>query len=676
MGRGGQWWRSLREASGRFAIGVAAALVGLAIIATGASAATLTVNTLADNPATSTSTECSGVASDCSLRQALDKAAAGDTITFDVTGTITLNQANGPLLVHTTVTINGPGASRLAIDGGGSTRILNVYGPSGPSSGPSQLSISGLTLQNGMATEGGAIYVSGSGGVAVDSAAFADDTAQGGGSYGLGGAIATGASSTEDRGFASVSVKDSSFTGNSATGATYADGGAIYVDGRLSIEGSTFAGNTATYTGGCCGDPEGGAVYLLDLPGSISNSTFTGNSTAGGYGGGGALYVPYTTLTDDTIDGNTATGIGGGIAGEGVVAYGTILSGNIGFTNGGNGQPNDCSQVLANGASTTSYLLAGGSCIGRPLSVDPMLGALTDNGGPTQTQAITPSSPAYGAVPADVCDAAPFLRVDQRGLPRPGTGEANCDIGAYEYQASPTSISLASSEDPSPTGGQVSFTATVSPTPDGGTVAFTDGGTPISGCGTVPVSASGQAICGVTYAAAGSHSIAAGYSGDASFASSTSPTLDQVVQPAPATESGGGGGTGGGGTNSGGGGSPSQTRTLTARIGNQQITLVTSPTSTCVARSGPLDATLISSAIPGSKAARLRFTKAAFSFDRGVPNHTVGRLPTDVSLSLAGLNRGSHTLRVKLSYLDSVTRRGHHHTVTVSKTLSLTFNVC
>lgn len=77
MGRGWQWWRSLREVSVRFAIGAAAALVGLAIIATGASAATLTVNTLADNAATSTSTECSGVPSDCSLRQALDKAAAG-----------------------------------------------------------------------------------------------------------------------------------------------------------------------------------------------------------------------------------------------------------------------------------------------------------------------------------------------------------------------------------------------------------------------------------------------------------------------------------------------------------------------------------------------------------------------------------------------------------------------
>src|ERR1700743_2126310 len=53
----GHWWRSLRAASCRLAIGVAADLVGLAIAATGATAATLTVNTLADNAATSTSTE-------------------------------------------------------------------------------------------------------------------------------------------------------------------------------------------------------------------------------------------------------------------------------------------------------------------------------------------------------------------------------------------------------------------------------------------------------------------------------------------------------------------------------------------------------------------------------------------------------------------------------------------
>ena len=138
--------RSGRGLVCRFVVGVALALIGLAVAAEGASAAAYTVNTLADNPATSG--ECSGPPSDCSLRQALDKAAPGDTITFGVTGTITLRATNGPLQDEDDVTIDGPGASKLALDGGGSTQILNAS----PSAG---LSISGLTFQNGQATSTG-----------------------------------------------------------------------------------------------------------------------------------------------------------------------------------------------------------------------------------------------------------------------------------------------------------------------------------------------------------------------------------------------------------------------------------------------------------------------------------------------------------------------------------------
>jgi hypothetical protein len=121
-------------------------------------------------------------------------------------------------------------------------------------------------------------------------------------------------------------------------------------------------------------------------------------------------------------------------------------------------------------------------------------------------------------VPAAACHAAPFLQVDQRGLPRPGTGETNCDIGAFELQASTTVTSLASSANPSAAGDQVSFTAAVSPAPDGGTVAFTDGAAAISGCDATPISPAGQASCQVTYPAAGSHSIVATFSGDPTFA--------------------------------------------------------------------------------------------------------------------------------------------------------------
>ena len=159
-----------------------------------------------------------------------------------------------------------------------------------------------------------------------------------------------------------------------------------------------------------------------------------------------------------------------------------------------------------------------------------------------------------------------------------------------------------------------------------------------------------------------------------------------------------GGGTGGGG-GGGGGGTSNPTRTITAKIDNQQITVVTSLRSGCVAKSGSLSATLSSSTIPGSKATKLRSTGAALSIDRGVrhvhhrtahnqgkkvvittitysPNQTVRTLPTNVSLKLAGLSSRSHLFNVKVFYRATVKRHGQRHTVTVTKTLSLTFQVC
>jgi hypothetical protein len=56
--------------------------------------------------------------------------------------------------------------------------------------------------------------------------------------------------------------------------------------------------------------------------------------------------------------------------------------------------------------------------------MDPRLAALADNGGPTQTEALLPGSPAIAA-------ATNCPETDQRGFSRP-TGR--CDIGAYEHQ--------------------------------------------------------------------------------------------------------------------------------------------------------------------------------------------------------------------------------------------------
>ena len=277
-----------------------------------------------------------------------------------------------------------------------------------------------------------------------------------------------------------------------------------------------------------------------------------------------------------------------------------------------------------------------------------------------------------------------------------------------------------------PTGGQLSWDGCVSDDGSGGTCADVPGtGTPLAGARSVAVSPDGKSlyVASSNSSAVSSFSIAPGgqltfqgcLSDDAipgcvdppgeplkgAFAVAVSPDGGSVyvagfengtVAHFFRTQTGGGGG--------GGGGSGSHpTRTITATVGNQRITVVTSLRSACVARSGSLNARLSSAAIPGSTATKLRSTGAAFSIDRGVrrahhrtvrrhgkkvvltttthtPNVTVRSLPTNVSLKLAGVSSGSHVFNVRVSYHATVKRHGHRQTVSVSKTLSLTFQVC
>jgi len=63
--------------------------------------------------------------------------------------------------------------------------------------------------------------------------------------------------------------------------------------------------------------------------------------------------------------------------------------------------------------------------------VQPLLGALAGNGGPTQTQALQTGSPAidHGGTATVGCPST-----DQRGMARPDEAgdNGNCDMGAYE----------------------------------------------------------------------------------------------------------------------------------------------------------------------------------------------------------------------------------------------------
>ncbi|MFI9825066.1 choice-of-anchor Q domain-containing protein [Streptomyces sp. NPDC052013] len=228
-------------------------------------------------------------------------------------------------------------------------------------------------------------------------------------------------------------------TGNSAD-----YGGGIFnvPDSHLDLMESTVSGNAAGEAGG----------IRLDDSGTVTNSTIADNrvtdpgdrpGSLGGYGGGIDIRGLGTVrILNSTITRNSSTDGGGGI--NIAPAYldslpspipdiidlplgrmtlrNTIVAGNT-----VDGAPADCKKALATIESQGNNLDGDGSCrlsaVGDLPSRAPLIGPLADNGGPTDTVALLPGSPALDA--ADGCPAT-----DQRGVARP-LGAA-CDIGAYE----------------------------------------------------------------------------------------------------------------------------------------------------------------------------------------------------------------------------------------------------
>ncbi|GDY09186.1 hypothetical protein LBMAG52_26720 [Planctomycetia bacterium] len=163
---------------------------------------------------------------------------------------------------------------------------------------------------------------------------------------------------------------------------------------------------------------------------TLNNSTISGNSTTGFASNGGgisntsdALATFTLTINNSTISGNSASGRGGGISNDGNIIASlrsTIVAKNT-----------------LRGRFRVEYSLIeqreGGTIIetvGRSnrYGVDPLLGPLTDNGGPTETHALLPGSPAinrgFNGTPQSF---------DQRGLGFVRAVERT-DIGAFEYQ--------------------------------------------------------------------------------------------------------------------------------------------------------------------------------------------------------------------------------------------------
>ncbi|MBD2465832.1 DUF4347 domain-containing protein [Oscillatoria sp. FACHB-1407] len=232
-----------------------------------------------------------------------------------------------------------------------------------------------------------------------------------------------------------VIIQSSSFTNNEIlplpNGGNGGNGGGVVVlsngnNRGLTISSTTFANNTAS--------GQGGGLWMMDAPATITNSTFSGNRVLGTessrVGGGMALYGP-TTIVNSTIANNHAGWVGGGIAANSdpVSVRNTIFSNNT-ADNGTNawGIQQHTSRLLTDQGGNLQWppkRTNNGNDYNATASVtliDPRLAPLQDNGGGLLTHALLAGSPALNAAVA----GAPST--DQRGAQR----DSLPDIGAFE----------------------------------------------------------------------------------------------------------------------------------------------------------------------------------------------------------------------------------------------------
>ena len=427
--------RHLGRQSGRGVRAVAAILALLAgigyhaLVAPSALAATLTVDSTVDAPDASPGDGvCATAAGECTLRAAIQEANAlpgADTVTVPA-GTFTLSipgagekdAATGDLDLYDVLTIIGAGAGSTVIDGGGLDRVFDV-------AASATVDISNLTITNGAADKGGGIKSLGDvldlSNVSLTANAT---TGPGAGAFFSGGTatlvnvVISGNSSAENGGglavdSAVITLTDGTVSGNSAIG----KGGGIQigVSALLNLYRSTVDGNVSIDKGGGI-NVEGAAVVI--------NVTISGNTSAVK---GGGLHQGTGTLT---IDNTTITGNIGPLA-DGIFSSGaTTLSSTIVASNG---TINCLGAITSNGYNLDSASSCGLVGTGDLQNTDPLLGSLQDNGGPTQTHALSFVSPALDAGPP----TCPPPATDQRGIVRPQDGDgvdgAQCDIGAFEF---------------------------------------------------------------------------------------------------------------------------------------------------------------------------------------------------------------------------------------------------
>lgn len=514
-----------------------------------------------------------------SLRSALvttNAGAGGDTINFNLPAgtTITLNGTELP--VSKAVSITGPGASNLTIDGNNASRLFNVSA--------STVTISGMTLAHGISntasgSAGGGVFSSG--GLTLDSVtitgcavSIVGTTAsgstgpkvisKGGAIYAKGpltltGCVISGNSATATTSGGDITlpigggifctnttnIQNSTISGNSVTAGpttggtngpySWARAGGVYCYGAISIQNTSISDNTVTapstnsksyaYSGGMtiyAGGSATSTVQNCTISGNrvscssstnltssakaggiyascatrgilIQNCTVSGNSVSafstgtpisvgGGFRtGGGTTLVPVTlencTIVNNTL--NTASGPGGGINNN--LSSTLVLISSLVAKNTRNsatpvsddlfaqaGSLSGTNNLIGDGTGESDLTNGGNSNqVGTTASpIDPKVGPLQNNGGPTRTHALNLGSPAIdaGINTVDVVNGPGNLTTDQRGSGFPRQVGTAVDIGAFERSSDsiPPTAAIGSAPDVTTSAPQYTFTVVFS----------------------------------------------------------------------------------------------------------------------------------------------------------------------------------------------------------------------
>jgi len=357
------------------------------------SASTLPVSSCADDGSAGT------------LRSVVAAAASGDTVDLSQLSCSTITLTQGEIgVLQNDLTLHGPGASTLTIDGGGVSGVISHQGTG-------TLGIDGIALTNNIESptgnaSGSCLYSAGN--LHVDRSVVRNCYAS---NFG-GGVFAKGNT------YIGYSTVANNFAGLAGGGVWSQNGG------NVTIVGSTISGNRAHGNGG--GIVTVGSSATLTL----KNSTVSGNSSDSNAGGISAYYAS-TRIYNSTISFNeSGTRCPGGSGGifqvyGSMEAVSSIVAGNL-----GNHQPDDICGYQAPVSGSDNIVVASNLALpGDTISQDPLLLPLADNGGLTYTHALAVGSPAIDAGSNPLS-----LMSDQRGIGYSRTQGTAADIGAFETQ--------------------------------------------------------------------------------------------------------------------------------------------------------------------------------------------------------------------------------------------------